>query len=143
MVEFPAVLRFEAQPESVLELARGRGDAWEAHEEARSNHGALLDCHRAALRNIASVQEDLAVEVRRHVELPIGRHRSSEAPCEPTLHAARRELKRRDQRERITRGFLAPQEYRLRMARLRGGESRVRGVELRLPDRAESYPALS
>ena len=76
------------------------------------------------------MQEDLAVEVRRHAELAIGRDRRGEAPCEPALHAARRELKRRDQRERIARGFLAPQSTGCACARLRGGEPRTRRVEL-------------
>src|SRR5687768_2107644 len=143
MVELPAVLRFQAQTESVLELARRRGDAAsrEAHEEARRDHGALLDGEGAALRDIAPVQKDLAVEIGRHAELPIRRHRGGEAPRKPAPHAPRRALERRNEREWVTRRLLAPEQNRQRVARLRGGERCVSVVEVALPDGSQPDPA--
>jgi hypothetical protein len=66
---------------------------------------------------------------------------SRQAPRQPALRPAGRELERRDEREGIARGFLRPQQHRRRVARLRGGDGGISGVELLLRDGAESNPA--
>lgn len=143
VVELPAVLGLEPQAERLLELERRRGDAAarKAHQEARRNHRALAERRRPAARDVAPMQEKLAVQIGRHAELPVGRDHRGKAPRQPALRPSGRELERCDERERIARGFLRPQQHRRRVARLRGGDGGMGGVELLLRDGAESDPA--
>src|SRR2546423_9038645 len=73
-LEAPAMLRFQAQAKRLFQLARRRGDAVarEAHEKARGDHHAVPEHAHAALRDVASMQVELAVEVSRDVALPVG-----------------------------------------------------------------------
>src|SRR5438105_5429764 len=111
-MELPTVLRFQAQAKRLLELGRGRGDAAprKAHEKARSDERALAELGDARLGDVAAVKIDLAVEIGGDVELPVSGHRGGKPPGEPAIAAPGGELQRRDQRERIARRFLRPEQ---------------------------------
>ena len=116
---------------------RRRGDSFRGSaSKTRSDDRAFADHGGAALRDVAPVQEELVVQVRRHAKLPVGRDRGGEAP-RATGAAARRT---RARCARIARRLLAPHEHR-RGRRLRGGERRIRGIEVPLPDGAQPDPA--
>jgi len=104
------VLRLQAQAKRLLELEgrRRHAAAGKAHQEARGDHHAFAERRDAALRDVAAMQKDFAVEIRRHLELAVGRDSAGEAPREPPRLPPRHEPARRDQRERITRRLLRP-----------------------------------
>jgi hypothetical protein len=76
------VLRLEAKAKRLLELKRGRSDAapGKAHEKARGDYHAFADRGNAARGDVAAVQINFAVEIRRHVELAVGGNRRRKAP---------------------------------------------------------------
>jgi hypothetical protein len=144
MVELPAVLRLQADAKRIFQVARRHRYALcrELHEEARGHDRALADRAHGAAGDLAAVQPDrVLLEIRREPELPVGGDRRRERPREPARDAAGRELARRDEREKIVRLGLRPEQRRRSALRLHRGEPRVQLVEVIGLDCAEPDPA--
>src|SRR3989440_6773814 len=94
VVERPAVLRLDAQPERLLELGRGRGYALrrEVHEQRRGDQRAFAERVDGALADAPAMQPDLAaLEIGGQAELAISRDGGRKAPVGPAPAPARRE----------------------------------------------------
>src|SRR4051812_27190470 len=92
MLERPAVLRFEAQPERLLELSGGRGDALrgKVHQQRRGDQHALADRIDRAFGDAPAMQPDIALfEIGSQAELAVRGHSRRKAPRRPAAALAR------------------------------------------------------